>query len=179
MIRNVTFCLLLSLTTVCFSPVNAEQTVTEQSLTVAFLYNFLKLAEWPDDNQSRKLTVCVSQKNNIESEIEGINGKSIQNKTIQTLFIDIDHNGSKCQLIFISREEDASHIQKWMKDTEKSSTLLVSNIESFLDMGGMIALINNGERLQFEVNLDRVKESHIKLSSQMLKIARHIRGDLQ
>jgi YfiR/HmsC-like len=54
--------------------------------------------------------------------------------------------------------------------------LMVSNNREFLDMGGMIVLIDDDERLQFEVNLERVKRVGLKLNAQLLQIAHEVRG---
>ena len=40
----------------------------------------------------------------------------------------------------------------------------------------MIALVSEGDHLQFEVNLQLVDKVGIKLSSKMLQIARSVRG---
>jgi hypothetical protein len=67
-------------------------------------------------------------------------------------------------------------IRAWLKNTENLPILLVSNIGDFLDMGGMITLVDADNRLQFEVDLDHVKRVGLKLNSQLLKIAREVRG---
>jgi hypothetical protein len=41
----------------------------------------------------------------------------------------------------------------------------------------MIVLVNDDNRLQFDVNLDPVKRSGLKLSAQLLKIAHKLKGN--
>jgi hypothetical protein len=67
--------------------------------------------------------------------------------------------------------------REWLKNTENMPTLMVSSMSEFLEMGDMIILIDDGKRLQFEVNLERVKRVGFKLSAQLLKIAREVRGN--
>jgi hypothetical protein len=153
------------------------QATSEQALTVAFLYNFLKFAEWPKDSLKDGLLLCVTDSTTFGEELDAISGRLAQNKTLRIKRIELGESPRECQLLFLPREEKLVRIREWLKNTANTPTLMVSNMAEFLDMGGMIVLIDDGSRLQFEVNLDRVKSSGLKLSAQLLKIAHNVRGN--
>jgi hypothetical protein len=90
--------------------------------------------------------------------------------------IELGQSAKDCQLLFLPREEKPIRIREWLNNAKNTPTLMVSNVDDFLDMGGMIALIDDGTRLQFEVNLDQVRPTGLKLSAQLLQIARAVRG---
>lgn len=158
------------------SPVFASsQAASEQTLIAAFLYNFLKFTEWPEDSIENEITLCAD-KNSAFEELKAISGKSVQSKPVQVKFISLSDSYKQCQLLFLSRDISADNIREWINLTKGQPTLVVSNASGFLDMGGMIALINDGKNLNFSVNLEVTRNSSLKLNAQLLQIAREIRG---
>lgn len=149
---------------------------SEQAITVAFLYNFLKFTEWPEGTITGDLMLCVTNSAAFGEELDAISGRLAQNKTVHIKHIELGENTRECQLLFLPREEKPVRVREWLKNTASTTTLTVSNMGEFLDMGGMIVLIDDNSRLQFEVNLERVKSSGLRLSAQLLKIARDVRG---
>lgn len=155
----------------------ANPSSSEQTLTVAFLYNFLKFSEWPTQNtQNNVLNLCVTDNTAFEAELNAIDGRIAQNKIVRINRIELGESLKECQLLFLPREEKPIRIREWLKNAKNTPTLTVSNMDNFLDIGGMIALIDDGTRLQFEINLTQVKSADLKLSAQLLQIARAIRG---
>jgi len=154
----------------------AASTTSEQALTMAFLYNFLKFAEWPEGLVTGELTLCVTDSATFGQELDAISGRSAQNKSVRIKRIELSESPRECQLLFISDEEKPVRIREWLKNSANMPILMVGSNGEFLDMGGMIVLIDDGSRLQFEVNLERVKHAGLKLNAQLLKIAREVRG---
>ena len=52
--------------------------------------------------------------------------------------------------------------------------LTVGESDLFSERGGIIRLVVQGERLQFEIDNGRAQKSGITLSSQLLALARHV-----
>jgi YfiR/HmsC-like len=167
----------LFMAAIAIKPAIATPVSNEQALTVAFLYNFLKFTEWPQGVISNEITLCVSDSAEFGAELDAIAGRPAQNKSVRIMRIELGESAKGCQLLFIPREEKPIRIQEWLKNMGNTPVLMVSNSDEFLDMGGMIVLIDDGNRLQFEVNLERVKPTGLKLRAQLLKIARDVRGN--
>lgn len=153
----------------------SSQAASEQTLIAAFLYNFLKFTEWPEDSIGNEITLCVD-KNSAFEELKAISGRQVQNKPVQVKFITLSDSPNQCQLLFISRDASADTIREWIKAASNHPTLTVSNHNGFLDMGGMIALINDGKNLNFSVHLEIARNSGLRLNAQLLQIAREVRG---
>jgi hypothetical protein len=154
----------------------AQTASSEQELTLVFLYNFLKFTEWPNPAASNEMVFCVTSNATFGPELEAISGRTAQNKPVRVKHLDLGENITDCHLLYLPQEEKSMRIRAWLKNTENLPILLVSNIGDFLDMGGMITLVDADNRLQFEVDLDHVKRVGLKLNSQLLKIAREVRG---
>lgn len=170
---------LLSVSYALFGHISlAVSAASEQALTVAFLYNFIKLSKWPEDQKDTgELTLCLSRQADINLEIQTLSGKQALGKKILIKQIEQDKNPENCQLLFLSRTDSAEEVTQWIKNAGTSATLLVGNYDGLLDLGGMIAIFNDGERLRFDVDLGSVKRANIKLSSEMLKIANTVKGN--
>jgi hypothetical protein len=153
----------------------SSQTASEQTLIAAFLYNFFKFTEWPENSIENEITLCAD-KNSAFEELNAISGKLVQNKPVQVKFISLSDSYKQCQLLYLSRDISADNIREWIHLTKGQPTLVVSNASGFLDMGGMIALINDGKNLNFSVNLEVTRNSSLKLNAQLLQIAREVRG---
>jgi hypothetical protein len=147
-----------------------------QSLTIAFLYNFMKLSEWPTETTGNTLTLCVTEDREFGQELDTIDGKPIQDKTIAVKRLVLGDNPNECQLLFLPSEEKPIRLQEWLRLAATKPILTVSDMPGFLDQGGMINLVSEDNRLQFEVNLLLVEKTGITLSSQMLQIARLVRN---
>lgn len=148
-----------------------------QTLSVAYLYNFMKLSEWPPEAHTNELILCITQEGELAKELDSLAGKEAQNHTLRIKRLIQGDNANECQLLFLPSEEKPLRIQAWINTLKDVPVLTVSDLEGFLDQGGMIALVNDGVRLRFEVDLGRVEHTGIKLSSKMLQIAREVRGN--
>ena len=150
---------------------------TEETLTAAILYNFLKFAEWPAHGvSSDTFTICVSDITPFIDELSAINGRSAQNKTVQIKSIQLGDNPTGCQLLFLPREEKPVRIREWIKNCQALPILVVGNLSDFLNFGGMIQLTKDGDRVRLDVNLEPIKKVDLKLSAQLLKIAHDVKG---
>ena len=78
-----------------------------------------------------------------------------------------------CQIVFVSRSE-AKRYDKVLDVVKQSNTLTVGEDAEFLAAGGMVNLQVNENGMVFDVNLDAVSAGRLKLSSQLLGLARHI-----
>jgi YfiR/HmsC-like len=168
--------LILVMAGVCYKHSSAAPSSEIQTLSVAYLYNFMKLSEWPVEGLPNELTLCITQDGDFAKELDSLAGKEIQIRPLRIKRLMPGDDASLCQLLFLPSEEKPVRLQEWLKILQDAPVLTVSDQNEFLEQGGMIALVNDGEGLQFEVNLERVERVGIKLSSKMLQIARQVRG---
>lgn len=167
--------LIVGMSTLAPAPSHATSTATEQTLIAAFLYNFLKFTEWPAGALSNEIVLCASKGNAFE-ELDAIAGKIAQSKPVKIKRISPNESAEDCHLLFLPREDGSERVRQWLALTGNKPILVVSNHKDFLDIGGMIGLINDGRNLNFEVDLTRVRQANLKLSAQLLQIAREVRS---
>ena len=80
---------------------------------------------------------------------------------------------ASCQIVFVSRSEEKRYA-KILDAARPGRALTVGETVTFLEAGGMVALLMDGKTPQFEVNLEPVGACRLKLSSRMLSLARRV-----
>ena len=58
-----------------------------------------------------------------------------------------------------------------LASAKRLPVLTVSDIPRFAERGGMIGLVNQADRIRFEVNVAPVEDSGLTVSSELLKVA--------
>jgi hypothetical protein len=152
----------------------------EFQVKAAYLYNFGRFVEWPDENAPDKnevFEICVLGADpfgpTLDATVarETINGKSVAAKRISKPQ-DVD----SCRVVFISSSEEG-HLKEVLAALDKASVLTVSDIPRFSERGGMIGFILDGDRVRFDVNLASAQDARLTLSSELLKVATNVRKD--
>lgn len=95
-------------------------------------------------------------------------------------------HGKGVEVRAVSRPEDAAacHIlvvagrdgmAPWARSVRTAPVLTVGDGEGFAAGGGIIGLYAEGDKLHFEVNQEAAQRAGVKLSSQLLKLARLVK----
>lgn len=148
----------------------------ESTVKVAFIYNFLRLAVWPEPpiSENGALTVCLTAQHNLGDALHGLRDKTAQTRAIDFRILNAPNELSGCRLLFIGQNDG---IKTWLTASQAASVLTISDAVSFIDRGGMIGLVMEGARVRFEVNLDVLRHAQIRLSADVLELARRVEGD--
>ena len=148
----------------------------EDRLKAAFVYNFVKFITWPGAAfaSQTQITLCVVGKGGgIEEAFAPLAGRAAQGKSVM-LRMGVDGNTLQgCELAYIAQSE-RSRMSGVLQGLAGSSVLTVSDVENFAMSGGMIGLLNEGNKVVFEVNLDEMNKANLKVNAQLLKVAKAV-----
>lgn len=161
------------------SPVDVQsQTVHEYEIKAAFLYNFVKFVEWPNEvlpETSDTITVCVLGGGDPSVEpLESIQGKIVRGRRLSVRRIRAIKDVESCHVLFISSSEE-SRLPQIMQSLHGSSVLTVGEMEGFIPSGGIINFVVERNKVRFEINPTSAERARLKLSSQLLSLARVVR----
>jgi hypothetical protein len=148
----------------------------EYDVKAAFLYNFAKFVEWPAESfttDRMPLTICVLGDNPFGKGFDSIRSKTINNRAIAIREIDDVEAAGACHLLFISMSEQP-HVDAVLGSLGKRSVLTVSDMNMFTQAGGMISFVTAENKIRFEINNRATKRAGVKISSQLLKLARTV-----
>jgi len=171
----------LGLTLACFLGWPATRcgaqiaTQHEYELKAGCLYNIIKYVEWPSDALS-------SQPSDIQIGLLGtiqfadvleqvLNGKTIQGHKLVVKRISGSQEAANCQVLFIGRSEK-ERLAEIISEVKNRPVLTVGEVEGFAEMGGMVNLVSDSNRIMLEINHKVARDARLRLSSQMLKVAK-------
>lgn len=147
----------------------------ELQLKAAFIYRIAQFTDWPGNALARgdTLALCVVGEDTFGPALEGIEGFSVHQRPIRIRRLTDLHQLNQCHVAFIGpmRPEQASLA---IKRSRQFNVLSVSDAKGFAIDGGMIQFVIANNRIQFEINHAAAQQAGLKLSSQLLKLARAV-----
>lgn len=147
----------------------------EYLLKAAFLYNFAKFVEWPTEREGdpgEPLTFCVLGEDPFGPVLETIVAdKPVKGRAVVVRRIQGVGAASGCHLVFVSASEQV-RLDEVLQALDRSAVLTVSDVEGFAQRGGVIGLFVEANKLRFAVNIEAAKRVGLRISSEMLKLAR-------
>jgi hypothetical protein len=166
----------------CAGGVTAQVNPAEESaLKAAFTYNFAKFTEWPAaawGEGGGKLRMCVAGGGNggaFAQALAGLAGKPpVQGKEVQVVQLVRRDEAAGCHMLVVTDQVKA--VEEWLASVQGQPVLTVGDVPQFIERGGMIGLVIEGDRVRFEANIEPAQRGHLKLSSQLLKLARTVKG---
>ncbi|WP_374681776.1 YfiR family protein [Accumulibacter sp.] len=150
----------------------------ENTLKAAFVYNFAKYTDWPDDlwNRSPRLRLCTAgERGEFAQALAALEGKpAVRGKEIEVRQLSRPQDGTDCHILVV-----VGHAQmtEWTRSVRLAPVLTVGDGEGFATRAGIIALYVEGEKLKFAINQEAAKRAGLKLSSQLLKLARLVKDE--
>ena len=158
------------------SPLQAQE-VPEYQLKAAFLYNFAKFVEWPQDafqDSNSSLIVGILGEDPFGDHIDFIRNKSVKNRKLEIRHFDTIEDANNCHILFVSASE-AEGLVEVLESLNNLTILTVSDMDLFIENGGIIKFELNDEKLGFTINSEAIKQADFKISSQLLKFGKLVK----
>lgn len=145
----------------------------EYQIKAAFLFNFARFAEWPSDafgSADEPIVIGIVGWDPFGQRLDDtIAGKTAGGHPLQVKRFRRPEDVTSCHVLFVGKLKDAD-VHLLLSRTP--GVLTVSESEEFLDAGGVVRLALEDGTVRFHVNVEAAERSEIKLSSQLLKLAR-------
>lgn len=150
------------------------EAASEAAIKTAYLYNFAKFTEWPSSafaSSNAPLNLCVLGRSELGGQVSSLEGKPAQGHDISIKRINSVSEGNDCHILLVANIERRL-LSEITHGLSKTAILTVSDLDGFASSGGMLGLITVDERVQFEANPDAARKAGLKISSQLLSLAR-------
>jgi len=169
---------LLLIATLALMPVTAppslagERPSMEYSVKAAMIYNMAKFVEWPDAqaNDRGEFHICVIGEDPFGRSLYALEGKTIKGRTVKVHKFDTAHKAGECHIIFLDGSY-AGDIDEALALLADRPSLVISDIDGFVSIGGDIGFIIVDNKVRFEINNSSVGRKKLKVSSRLLKLA--------
>lgn len=143
-------------------------------LQAAFLYRFVGFVDWPASTGPDEASFTV-----------GVLGDDPFGTTLDEVFAEPDGNGRSFAVVRASVADSLLHCRMvYVAPTSPESIgpaldilrtrpiLIVGYQPEFAQNGGHVNFVVEAERLRFEVNLEAIQDSRLRVSSRLLALAR-------
>ena len=168
---------LLRLGTPAFAdPASDSAKTLEYRIKAAFLYNFARFVEWPQEDawNERKLVIGVLGKDPFGPILdETVRGKKTRGRPLEIKRLSHADDMASCDLVFVSSSE-RQRIETLLTALHGAQVLTVSETPNFLDKGGMINFVIENERVRIDLNLSTTRAAGLSVSSQLIRVAREV-----
>lgn len=152
----------------------------EYAVKAACLYHFVQFVEWPADafagggGPDDPIVITVLGRNPFGDVLERlVGGKRANGRRIEVRYArEPEQIGLACHVLFVP----AAERERWAEARRRlkgQSVLTVGEAEGFAqDGGGIIRFFQADGKVRFEINPRAAGEARLKISSQLLKLAR-------
>ena len=175
--------LLLFITALSVYSVSAQEMPvykpTEYQIKAAFLYQFAKFVQWPDNvfaDSTKQIVIGVFGQDPFGDDLDNtVRGKYIHGRQIEIERYDRLNNINDCQILFIS-DSETKNLDTIFSKLRHANILTVGDTENFCRKGGIINFIRKENKIHFEINVDAAQTAGLKLSSKLLNLAKIVEG---
>jgi hypothetical protein len=165
----------LLLPIVCIPRAAAAEGFTDvYQVKAAFIYNFAKFVEWPQEafkDGSERISICVLGRNPFGSLLaETVEGKIVGNREFVVSVLSNASEAHTCHILFVSAPQ--SKPARILLDEAKNPYLLtVGESNEFLAGGGIINLKVHDSHVRIEINREAASGAKLRISSRLLSLA--------
>jgi len=171
-LRSTTFVVVTILTA------SAQGQVEEFQAKSAYLFNFAKFVEWPQQafkTTNSPIRICVLGRDLFVKALdETVSGKAVQGRPFVVHQLSNPPSVIACHILFV----DASERKRFLTLVEElrvASVLTVGEAPGFISDGGVINLKTVNGRIAVEINVTAAERVNLRISSRLLSIARIVR----
>lgn len=146
--------------------------VAEARLRSAFLVNFFRFTTFPNQ-EGESYFLCIlgeSKFGEVESELSS---QSINDRDIVVVHLGDASDDRMCHIIWVNAGEEKKY-KKQLDKIVEMPVLIVGEGDQIFEYHGAISLYWDRQRLRFHVDLQSLKRRNLKLSSQVLRLARKV-----
>lgn len=151
------------------------QAASEYEIKAAFLYNFARFVDWPPESFSdagSPLVVGIVGSDPFGGLLDkALNGKTANGRTLTVRRLSVGQDIRSCHVLFVSSSE-ARRMEQIADSLRGASVLTVSDMDRFVQLGGIVQLTKDNNRVGLVINAGLAERSRLKLSSKLLSLSK-------
>ncbi len=133
--------------------------------------------EWPPDKPQKSqniLSLCVLGDDPFGADFNVVKGKTIKGRTVESKTAASVEKAKDCDCLFIS-DSEKSKVSGILEDLKDYKVLTISDMEGFLEAGGIIQFVLDKRKVRFLINISAAKQAGFKVSSKLLELAKEVK----
>ena len=157
------------------------ESVSEYHLKCVFLYNFGRFVEWPKEalgSKKEPFVIGVLREGGMEDGVALIRKQRVKGRPVKVVSCESVEEMRNCHIIFLNSEDDL-----WVKNAllslRGSAVLTVGEREGFCRWGGAINFRIEDRNLRLDINPRAAGQAGLKISAQLLELARIVEREAE
>ena len=166
---------LLGCALVLAAAVARAQAASEYTVKAAFLYHFGKYVEWPkgafkDDKAPFVIGVLGEDPfgHTLDDQVEG---KTVDGRRVVVKRYTRAQDARGAQILFITASEEP-RLPQTLHALAGAPVMTVGDLDRFAENGGVAGFFIDDSKVHFTINVTMAAHADLKISSQLLKLAR-------
>ena len=168
----------------------------EYEVKAAFIYNFLKFVDWPEEKMTKngnQIIIGIIGEDPFGQAVDIFKDKTVENRTLtikrfeglrqlkETAEKDKSANEKlealkTCHLLFICPSE-RKQIREIIDFVGQNGVLTVGDTDEIIKSGGIIGFVMEDNKIRFDINLTAAEKTGLKIRSQLLRLAKRVIKD--
>lgn len=166
---------------VAATPCRAVERVPDEfQVKAAMVFNIAKYVDWPPSvfaQESTPMTICSLGTGGFTSAVDDLQGKQFKGRPVTVRQVSKPDDGRSCHVLAVG-DADQNLIQAFLSKLRNQPVLTIGDRDRFAHSGGVVGFYTQGGKVRFEVNLSSALQHQLKISSQLLKLARIVRQEI-
>jgi len=153
--------------------------VGEYEVKAAFLYSFAKFIEWPPDavpGNEDVFVITILGEDPFGAILDDVlRDKMVGARRVVVRRVPRGEDVGPSQIVFIS-DSESHRLPGLLKRFQGAAVLTVGETDHFAERGGVVGLRTEKNRVRLDINLAVAERARLKISSELLKLARIVAG---
>jgi hypothetical protein len=147
---------------------------SEAQVKAAFVYNVMRFVGWPQT--SGALRLCTVGDDALAGALAGLAGKPLDSLSIEVRALGARAPLAQCDVVYVAASA-ASATVDIVRGLEGRAVLTVGDAPGLAQQGLIVNFFLQEERVRFEINPVAAQRAGVKISSQLLSLARIVRDE--
>jgi hypothetical protein len=147
---------------------------TAQQVEAVFLFYFTEFVAWPPSafaDQHAPIAICVLGDEHFGGALDqAVAGEQVNGRSLVVHRVQSAADAADCQILYISASESA-RLPQILGALKGHSILTVSDMDGFVEGGGIIRFTLVNARVQLRINAEAARAAGLVLSSKLLRAA--------
>jgi hypothetical protein len=143
----------------------------EEKYIGLFVYNFTKYFDWPESSKTSDFKIQILGHQSVYDELTRLtSGKKVGIQDIVVQNISSVSEVSKCQIVFVGHWQ-SRYFPEILDKIGNHPTLIITEMEGFLDQGSAINFIIRDGTIKFEMKTSNVASHNLKTDQRIRELA--------
>ena len=146
--------------------------VDEYQVKAAFLFNFAKFINWPNADAGRPIVIAIVGEDPFGEAIdEVVRGRNVEGRSFLVRRLRHSDDLGTSDIVFVSGSEER-RTPEILARVRPAGVLTVGETPHFVRDGGLVLFYVEGNRVRFQINKPGVERARVRISSQLLSLAK-------